>query len=220
MRLRNVKNAKEKLVSSTYFVEKPIEWKGKWYSYFKNRDKILAKQLTDDMKIHIEIGCGKGQFLIEMAKKYPDIYFIGIEKYESVLVRAIEKVENEKLENIAFICFDALALDKVFDHEIDTIYLNFSDPWPKNRHEKRRLTSPLFLNIYENLFQYEKTIIQKTDNILLFAYSLEQFSKAGYILEKISLDSANTDIENVETEYEQKFKKLGYKINYAQVIKK
>ena len=215
MRLRNVKNAKEKLLASPYFIEKPTEWRGKWQELFFKKSENMVK-----FPIHLEIGTGKGQFLIEMAQKYPNIYFIGVEKYESVLVRAIQKVDALDLKNIKFICYDAIALGNVFEHEIDTIYLNFSDPWPKKRHARRRLTSSIFLKVYDEIFKEQKVIIQKTDNIDLFAYSIESLSQYGYILEQVSLNLAETNIPNVETEYEQKFKKLGYKINYLKARKK
>jgi len=130
MRLRNVKNAKEKLIASQEFIEHPEIFKGKWESIFKNKNQI-----------HLEIGMGKGTFLIEMAQKFPNINFIGIEKYESVLVRAIEKITEEKIPNIRFLSMDAKNVQNVFDKEVSVIYLNFSDPWPKTRHAKRRLTS-------------------------------------------------------------------------------
>ena len=146
--------------------------------------------------------------------------FIGIEKYESVLVRAIEKVDNLKLNNIRFICLDALNLNEYFNKEIDTIYLNFSDPWPKNRHAKRRLTSPTFLKIYDQIFKNQPHIILKTDNIILFAYSLETLSSHNYEFIKVSLDLANENIFNIKTEYETKFTNLGYKINYLEALKR
>ena len=207
MRLRNVKNARDILNDSKYFIKD--NYCGKWNSIFKNNNKIC-----------LEIGCGKGSFLIEMAKEYPDINFIGIEKYESVLVRAIEKVNVLKLNNLYFMCLDALDLSTYFKKEIDTIYLNFSDPWPKKRHAKRRLTSPIFLDIYEQIFKEDSHLILKTDNLILFAYSLEMYSQNGYILDKVSLDLANEQIDNVETEYEEKFSNLGYKINYLEAVKK
>lgn len=209
MRLRNVKNAKEILNSSTYFISNSRDYKGEFSSIFGNSHPI-----------HLEIGCGKGQFLIEMARAYPDVNFIGMEKYESVLVRAIQKIEQESLSNIRFICEDAKNINAIFDKEVTFLYLNFSDPWPKNRHEKRRLTSREFLKLYDEIFKKEKVIIQKTDNIQFFAFSLEEFSKYSYILEKVSLDLKNEDIFNVETEYEKKFTQLGYKINYVKAIKK
>ena len=203
MRLRNVKNAKEIVESSKYVINNPEEYKSKFKSIFKN-----------DNNIHLEIGTGKGNFLIGMAKKYPNINFIGIEKYESVLVRAIEKIEIENLENIRFIRYDATYINNLFNKEIDTLYLNFSDPWPKARHAKRRLTSPYFLNLYDNIFSSSCKIIQKTDNINLFAYSLETLSNHGYVFERVSLDLHSEDIENIETEYETRFASQGTKINY------
>jgi len=209
MRLRNVKNAKEKLIASQEFIEHPEIFKGKWESIFKNKNQI-----------HLEIGMGKGTFLIEMAQKFPNINFIGIEKYESVLVRAIEKITEEKIPNIRFLSMDAKNVQNVFDKEVSVIYLNFSDPWPKTRHAKRRLTSHDFLEAYDKIFKDTKKIIQKTDNIHLFAFSLEELSKFGYTLQKISLDLEHEKIENVKTEYEEKFLSLGYKINYVEAIKK
>lgn len=209
MRLRNIKNAKEKIINSEYVIKNPYELKGKYNSIFGNNNQL-----------HIEIGMGKGKFLTEMALKYPDINFIGIEKYESILLRAVEKQEIYKLKNLKFICLDALNLKDVFFHEISCIYLNFSDPWPKKRHQKRRLTSLVFLDIYENLFKDEKVIIQKTDNIELFASSIKNINNYGYKFDEVSLDLANTDIENVETEYEMKFKRENIKINYLKAVKK
>ena len=209
MRLRNVKNAHEDLKKSLYFIENPKGNKGKWQEVFQNENPI-----------HLEIGMGKGQFLINMAKTYPQINFIGMEKFASVLIRAAKKIEEEKLSNIRFICEDAKNIEDFFEQEITTLYLNFSDPWPKTRHAKRRLTSPEFLKSYDNIFLKDNHIIQKTDNILLFAYSLEELSKAGYTLEKVRLDLANTDIFNIKTEYEEKFSSLGYKINYVEATKK
>lgn len=209
MRLRNVKNAKQILDDCEYVIKSPQHFKGKYESLFKNTNPI-----------HIEIGMGKGKFIHEMAKLNPDINFIGIEKYESVLVRAVEKVNTEPLPNLRLMCMDALNFPDIFEHEISCIYLNFSDPWPKTRHAKRRLTSPLFLDIYENVFVNEKRIIQKTDNLILFASSLKNLNNHGYYFEELSLDLASTEIPNVETEYETKFKSQGVKINYLNAYKK
>ncbi len=208
MRLRNVSNADLKLENSNYYVKNPQENKGNWLKLFSNNNPIC-----------LEIGTGKGQFLINMAKENPHINYIGIEKYPSVLVRAIEKVSNENLDNIKFICYDAKNIEDIFTKEITTLYLNFSDPWPKKRHSKRRLTSKEFLKHYEKIFLNNAHIIMKTDNIGLFAYSLETLSEKGYRLKKVSLDLANSDIPNVLTEYEEKYQKLGYKINYVEAIK-
>lgn len=209
MRLRNVKNAKEIVNNSEYVILEPNKHIGKYKEIFKNNNPI-----------RIEIGMGKGDFIIGMAEKYPNINFIGIEKYESVMVRAIEKLENKNIKNLKLIRMDAITIDKVFNKEIDTIYLNFSDPWPKTRHAKRRLTSDMFLKLYDKIFISTPHIIQKTDNILLFASSIESLSKNGYTLEKVSLDLKNTDIENVLTEYETKFMNMGVKINYLDAYKK
>lgn len=208
MRLRNVKNANSILKNSVYFIEKPE-------SFFGHTKEMF----TENAPIHLEIGSGKGNFLIGMAKKYPHINFIGIEKYESVLVRAIQKCDLESIPNLKFICMDAKNLETVFHHDIETLYLNFSDPWPKNRHHERRLTSKTFLNLYDAIFVRDAIIIQKTDNLTLFASSLEDLSQNGYTLENVSLDLHTTDISNVETEYESKFSKAGIKINYLKAKK-
>ena len=208
MRLRNVKNATNIVENSDYVIKNPENYKGKFNTLFKK-----------NLPINIEIGMGKGDFIIGMAKKYPDINFIGIEKYESVMVRAIEKLNSTNLENLKLIRMDAIEIDKIFDKEINTIYLNFSDPWPKARHAKRRLTSPIFLNLYDKIFKDIPHIIQKTDNIGLFASSLVNLSKYGYTLEEVSLDLKNEDIDNVVTEYENKFMNLGTNINYLNAKK-
>lgn len=210
MRLRNVKNAKEILESSPYYINEPTKYKGNYKELFGN-----------DFPIHLEIGAGKGQFLILMAKTNPDINFIGVEVKESILVRAIQKLEDENISNLKFIVWDAFALDKVFDYEISTIYLNFSDPWPKKKHHKRRLTAPLFLKVYDKLFLTTPTIIQKTDNIDLFVSSIINLCNHGYKIDEYSLDlEKEENIFNIATEYEEKFMKDGIKINYLKAIKK
>ena len=208
MRLRNVKNANEIVNNSDYVIKNPEEFIGKFKELFNN-----------DNDINIEIGMGKGDFIIGMAKTYSNLNFIGIEKYESVMVRAIEKLENEELDNLRLIRLDAINIDKVFNKEIDTLYLNFSDPWPKKRHAKRRLTSEVFLSLYDNIFISNPHIIQKTDNIGLFAYSIESLSQYGYKFDKVSLDLKNSDIDNVVTVYENKFMNIGTKINYLNAKK-
>ena len=142
MRLRNVKNAREIVDNSSFVVHNPDKYKGKYNKEVFNNDN----------PIHLEIGMGKGNFIIDKAIKNPDINFIGVEKYESVVCRALEKLENTELTNVKIICIDAFELDEVFDKEISTIYLNFSDPWPKKRHAKRRLTSHVFLPVYDKIF--------------------------------------------------------------------
>lgn len=209
MRLRNVKNAKDIVANSEYVIQNPVEYKGRFTELFSNKNPI-----------RLEIGMGKGNFILDMAKKNPKINFIGVEKYQSIVCRAIEKAEKSNLSNVKFICVDAMELSNIFDKEIDIIYLNFSDPWPKKRHAKRRLTSHLFLPIYDEIFKGEKVIIQKTDNVGLFESSIVSLSTYGYVIEDISMDLANTDRENSLTEYEAKFMGLGIKINYLKARKK
>lgn len=210
MRLRNVKNAKEIVTNSSYVVHKPCEHKGVYNeTVFHNFNPI-----------HLEIGMGKGNFIIDKAIKNPDINFIGVEMYESVMCRALEKLQDKELPNLKLICMDAMGLDNVFAGEIETIYLNFSDPWPKKRHAKRRLTSHVFLPIYDKIFKDEKIIVQKTDNVGLFESSIVSLSTYGYTIEEISLDLASTGMENSLTEYEAKFMSQGVKINYLKATKK
>ena len=212
MRLRNVKDADIKINASNYIIKNYEDYKGNYKSIFNN-----------DNKLCIEIGMGKGDFIIGMARSNPDINYIGIEKYDSVMVRAVEKLDRLnigiELQNLKLIKMDAEYIDNVFDKEIDTIYLNFSDPWPKDRHEKRRLTSSNFLKKYDNLFKSTKHIIFKTDNRKLFEYSIKTLTAYGYTINNISLDLHSDDISNVETEYEKRFSNLGYPIYMIDVIK-
>lgn len=203
MRLRKIKNALEKLqANTTYFVSNPTEYKGNWKSLFGN-----------DNPIHIEIGCGKGQFMSTLAKQNPNINYVAIEKFDSVLLRCLEKVENEDIPNLKLTIIDAMAITNFFgESEVDRIYLNFSDPWPKNAHSKRRLTSPLFLEGYANILSKDGEIHQKTDNRQLFEFSLESFNSNNWSLSNISLD-LHKDTEkypnNIQTEFEEKWSKLG-----------
>lgn len=208
MRLKNVKGANEIIIKGKYYIDNPYEYIGKWKRVFDN-----------DNPIYIEIGMGKGNFIIENAKRYPNINFIGIEKYDSVIVRAIQKSNELELNNLKIIRMDAKRLGEVFDKEIDTIYLNFSDPWPKDRHSKRRLTSPLFLSIYDKIFKGRERIIMKTDNIPLFNYSLDSLREYGYKIVSETNDLNCLDENNIMTEYEEKFYKLGTKINRFEGIK-
>lgn len=201
MRLRNIKNASERLAQNERdFVVNPKEFRGKWSSLFGNNNPI-----------HIEIGMGKGQFLTQLALRNPDINYIGIEKFSSVLLRASEKLETMELTNVKIFNIDALLLNEIFDKgEIERIYLNFSDPWPKNAHAKRRLTSNRFLPIYETILDSNGEIHFKTDNRLLFEFSLESLNNYGLILSNISLDLHNSNFENnIMTEYEERFSKFG-----------
>lgn len=208
MRLKNIKGAKEKISISPYIITNPEQYKGNFRNIFQNNHPI-----------HLEIGMGKGDFIINMAQKYPDINFIGIEKFDSVILRATQKLENIELKNLKLIRFDATDISNIFEKEIDTIYLNFSDPWPKNRHEDRRLTSKKFLKRYDTIFKQTPHIIQKTDNRHLFEFSLKSFTDYNYKIKTISLDLHNDEIDNVETEYERKFVNLGYPIYMVEVEK-
>ena len=185
--------------------------------YFRNNG-VDIKVISGDNPLTVsDIAARAG---IENAKRYKDINFIGIEKYDSVIVRAIQKSNELELDNLKIIRIDANKLDTIFDKEIDTIYLNFSDPWPKNRHEHRRLTSEKFLMRYDNLFNKEKHIIMKSDNRKLFEFSVISFTNYNYKIEEISLDMYNDDIkDNVQTEYERKFHSKGFPI-YKIVVKK
>ena len=205
MRLKHIKNAEEIISKSKYLVKSPRENKGSWNKVFNN-----------DNNIEVEIGMGKGKFIIEKAIQNPNINYIGIEKYDSPLVSAVKKLEELEINNLKLICIDALGIEEVFDHEIDKIYLNFSDPWPKKRHAKRRLTSSIFLNKYENLFKDEKHIEMKTDNDDLYDYSCESFIENGYDIVKTDTNYLDT----IRTEYEDKFISLGKNINYISVVKK
>lgn len=203
MRLKNVKGASEIIIKGKYYVNNPYDNKGIWNKLFNNNNPIK-----------IEIGMGKGDFIIENALKYPNINFIGIEKYDSVIIRAVQKSNELELPNLKLVRIDAIKINDIFNNEIDTIYLNFSDPWPKDRHAKRRLTSPIFLSIYDNIFKNDKTIIMKTDNLNLFNYSLETLQEHGYDItyQTNDLHSENQE-DNIMTEYEKKFVRKGIKIN-------
>ncbi len=208
MRLRNVPKAKEILDNSNYIIHNYLEMTGNFHSVFSN-----------DNPIYLEIGTGKGNFIIENAKRYPNINFIGIEKYDSVLVRAIEKLGCLELDNLKFIRTDAKNIDNIFNKEISKLYLNFSDPWPKDRHEKRRLTSDNFLKRYDNIFVNDKIIEFKTDNRKLFEYSVKSFTDYNYRINSLSLDLHQDTSDNIMTEYEEKFSKKGQVIYYIKVSK-
>ena len=197
MRLRNVPGARETIIENQFSIQQPEQMKGKWAEVFQN-----------DHPIHIEVGMGKGQFIIEMARRNPEVNYIGIEKYSSVLVRAVEKLEDFEQDNLRLIRMDAENIEEVFDKdEVDRIYLNFSDPWPKDRHAKRRLTSTRFLERYDNILTPEGRVMFKTDNKDLFDFSLEQVEEAGWILENHTYDLHHSEYNegNVMTEYEEKF---------------
>jgi tRNA (guanine-N7-)-methyltransferase len=209
MRLRNVKNANIIIENSPYIISNSNTYKGRWKSLFNNNNPI-----------YIEIGMGKGKFIIENAIMYPNINFIGIEKYSSVVAKAIQKIGDKNIPNLKLICIDALTIADIFDKEIDTIYLNFSDPWPKDRHAKRRLTSDIFLNLYERVFEDDYKIIMKTDNYNLYLYSKEQFINHNYNINTCSFNKDNIPVNNIMTEYEERFLSLGNDIHKIDAVKR
>jgi len=204
MRLKHIKGSEARVDSSNVVIHNPENYKGKWKSIFGNNNKI-----------YLEVGMGKGQFIIQKAKKNPKINFVGFEKYPSVLLNALDIIEKENIPNLRIVCADAMNIDKIFYKEISKLYLNFSDPWPKKRHSKRRLTSLVFLDKYDKIFKRLKVIEQKTDNDELFSYSLGSFKDKGYHIIK-----KNTNyFDSVRTEYEEKFISKGKNINYVKVFK-
>ena len=206
MRLKNVPGSKEYIAASKFVIHDETERKGKVREYFQN-----------DKPIRIEIGMGKGQFIYELARLNPDINYVGIEKYSSVLLRAIQKMEEEPLDNLIFIRMDAEEITDVFDKdEVDRIYLNFSDPWPKDRHAKRRLESRQFLARYKEILKSKGLIEFKTDNNDLFEFALEEINEEDWILVASTRDlhaDAKLNEGNIMTEYEAKFSAAGNPIN-------
>lgn len=204
MRVRNRPGAAEMLAAHPNFViSDPTLWKGKWNELFEN-----------DHPIHIEIGMGKGQFITGMAKAHPEINYIGVEIQVSVVSIALDKLIEQPLPNLKLLHVDGSALTEYFaDSEVDQIYLNFSDPWPKKRHEKRRLTYKTFLAVDEQILRPNGEIHFKTDNQGLFEYSLASFSQYGMILKQVWLDLHQSQFEgNIMTEYEEKFSSKGQRI--------
>ena len=199
MRMRNPKDKNEVIANCEFFYDE---------SGFANNNPI-----------HVEIGMGKGKFILEMALNNPNINFIGVEKYSAVASKAIKKISEYDLPNLKILIMDAKNLNELLKNKVSCIYLNFSDPWPKSRHAKRRLTSPDYLKSYDELFAGIKTIIQKTDNDDLFAYSLESLQDYGYKIVDLSYDLHSTNIPNVYTEYEEKFSHQGIKIKYLKAEK-
>ena len=202
MRLRNVPGAREVMVENEYVFTEPEGMKGTWHEVFGN-----------DNPVRIEIGMGKGRFISTLAAQNPDINYVGIEKYSSVLLRAVQKLEEEELPNVRLIRMDAEDLENVFAQgELDRIYLNFSDPWPKDRHAKRRLESRQFLARYNQILKKDGTIEFKTDNRALFDFALEEVEAAGWTLKEKTFDlhaDARLNEGNVMTEYEERFSAQG-----------
>ena len=212
MRLRNISGSREVIGESRFVVQNPKEQKNHWCELFGNSHKI-----------QIEIGMGKGRFIMDMARSHPDINYVGIEKYSSVLLRGIQKMEAEPLPNLYFIRMEAEEIMEVFGHvEVDKIYLNFSDPWPKDRHAKRRLPSREFLNRYREILSEEGTIEFKTDNQALFTFALEELEPAGWRLDQVTYDLHHDEVMmqgNIMTEYEERFSSMGNPI-YKYIISK
>ncbi|MCS0789752.1 tRNA (guanosine(46)-N7)-methyltransferase TrmB [Cytobacillus firmus] len=209
MRQRNKPWAKDKLAEyPQYVISEPEKYKGKWKEAF---DK--------DQPLHIEIGTGKGRFITGMAKANPEINYIGIELADSVIITALDRIIEDKLPNVKLLNVNANDLRDYFEKgEVDRVYLNFSDPWPKKRHAKRRLTYKSFLEIYENILGHKGEIHFKTDNQGLFESSLMSFSEYGMLLTFVSLDLHNSDYEeNIMTEYEEKFSSRGSRIFRCEV---
>lgn len=210
MRLKNVPGAREAIAASDLVIKDVESLKGKWRQFWGN-----------DKEIHIEVGMGKGKFMMGMAKAHPDINYIGIEMYSSVLYRAVQKLELEPLDNLRYILLDAKDIANVFEKgEVDRIYLNFSDPWPKDRHAKRRLPSRQFLARFDQILKEGGVIEFKTDNKDLFAFAEEEVEPAGWKILEITYDLHNDEkmVEgNIMTEYEEKFSSMGNPI-YKYII--
>ena len=205
MRLRNIRGSRESVAANEYVIQEPEQYKGKWSSIFQNNNPI-----------HVEIGMGKGKFIMKLASMNPNINYIGIEKYSSVLLRGLEKRNEVELDNLYFIRFDAEYINNIFEEEeISRIYLNFSDPWPKDRHAKRRLTSKEFMARYNLCLKSDGEVMFKTDNRALFDFSLEDIKLAGWQLKDVTFDLHNSEYAegNVMTEYEERFTSLGNPIH-------
>lgn len=212
MRLRNITGSREIIADSSYVIQNPEEHKG-----------VIRKLFGNDHPLHIEIGMGKGKFIMELAALHPEINYIGIEKYSSVLLRAIQKMEQNELPNLKFIRMDAEDIAEVFDkEEVDKIYLNFSDPWPKDRHAKRRLPSKEFLARYDLILKKDGKLEFKTDNKDLFDFALEQLPLAEWEAEKVTFDlhhDEEMNQGNIMTEYEEKFSSKGNPIFKMKAIR-
>lgn len=205
MEYNKIKNAQNIIEKSSYLIKDPFKYKNKWSDLFGNKNKI-----------YLELGTGRGDMIIKMARKYPNINFIGIELNNSQLVKATERLSNDNLSNIKLINTDARNIDQIFGKEIDTIYLTFSEPWPKKRDERNRFTHESYLKLYDKVFKKDKHIILKTDNKGLFAYSLQALSQYWYVFDKISLDLHNDEdnISNIMTDFETQYYKEGRPIYY------
>lgn len=204
MRLRNIPGAESALREYPTFVDNPVSFKGRWRERFGN-----------DNPIHVEIGCGKGRFINTLAERHPDVNFIAVELKAEVVLRAVQRTEYREIPNLAFVQFNAAVLTDLFgDHEISRLFLNFSDPWPKSRHAKRRLTYASFLNTYRQVLKSDGEIHMKTDNEKLFEFSLNQFASERFQMHHITFDLHQSKLaaDNVMTEYEERFSSRGQRI--------
>lgn len=206
MRYNVVKNADEIMNNSSYLIKDPEKYKGKWNTVFNNNNPVC-----------LELGMGRGSFIIDMAKKHPNINYIGLELDKSQTATAISNIKNGKINNLRMICADAKNIIEYFGKEIDTIYLTFSEPWPKKQDEKKRFTHESYLKLYDRVFKKHKHIILKTDNKILFASALESLSQYWYSFDKVSLDLHNDErkIENVMTDFEKQYFKEHRNIYYV-----
>lgn len=207
MRYNVVKDASDILNNSSYLVKSPEKYKGNWSNLFSNKNPI-----------NLELGMGRGSFIIEMAKKNPKINFIGLELDENQTASAIKAIGNQKIDNLKIICANASDIINFFGKEIDTIYLTFSEPWPKKQDEKKRFTRISYLKLYDRIFKKNKHIILKTDNKILFASALESLSDYWYIFDKVSLDLHNDErkIDNIMTDFEKQYFKEKRPIYYLE----
>ena len=206
MRYNVVKNANEIINNSDYLIKNPTSYKNKWKELFKNNNPIC-----------LELGMGRGSFIIEMAKKNPNINYIGLELDKNQTATAIKNIKDLKLNNLKMICTDAAEIINIFGKEIDTIYLTFSEPWPKKQDAKKRFTAINYLKLYDRIFKKNKHIILKTDNKILFASSLETLSSYWYTFDIVSVDLHKDErkIDNVMTDFESQYYKEGRQIYYV-----
>ena len=206
MRYNTVKDSDKIIRNSSSIVGNPQNYKNKWSDLFGNKNVI-----------HLELGMGRGEFIINMAKKYPNINFIGLELDEGQIATAAKKLGDQSLKNLKLIKADARDLDKIFGKEIDTIYLTFSEPWPKKKDANKRFTHESYLRLYDKIFKKHKHIILKTDNKVLFASALKSLSQYWYEFERVSLDLHHDEnnIDNVMTDFEKQYYKEGRPIYYV-----
>ena len=206
MEYKVIKDAGKIVGRSPYVVNNPTQYKNKWHDLFGNNNPI-----------YLELGMGRGDFIINMAKTYPKINFIGLEVVDSQMVKAVNRLNNQQLPNLKLINYDAHEIDNIFGKEIDTIYLTFCDPWPKRIDEKKRFTHVNYLKIYDKIFKRDKHIILKTDNKGFFAYSLQTLSQYWYVFDRVSLDLHHDEnpIPNIMTDFERRYFEEGRPIYYV-----